>query len=76
LLLLLDVLPKRYMRGSLMYKLYRLFFTPHSFSVTFFIPFGLRPFYILLKINLLNSALAFALFYSPANKHTNFNTQI
>ncbi len=25
--------------------------TPHSFSVTFFLPFGLRPFFILLKIN-------------------------
>jgi hypothetical protein len=28
----------------------KLFSTPHSFSVTFFIPFGLRPFFILLKI--------------------------
>ena len=26
------------------------FSTPHSFGVTFFIPFGLRPFFILLKI--------------------------
>jgi hypothetical protein len=25
--------------------------TPHGFSVTFFLPFGLRPFFILLKIN-------------------------
>jgi hypothetical protein len=25
--------------------------TPHSFSVTFFLPFGLRPFFILLQIN-------------------------
>jgi hypothetical protein len=25
--------------------------TPHSFSVTFFLPFDLRPFFILLKIN-------------------------
>jgi hypothetical protein len=25
--------------------------TPYSFSVTFFLPFGLRPFFILLKIN-------------------------
>jgi hypothetical protein len=25
--------------------------TPYSFSVTFFLPFGLRPFFILLQIN-------------------------
>jgi hypothetical protein len=38
--------------GSFPYKLYRLFLTPHSCSVTIF-TFGFRLFFILLKINLL-----------------------
>jgi hypothetical protein len=40
--------------GCLSYKLYRLFQTQHSFSVTIFTP-GFRLFFILLQINLTNS---------------------
>jgi hypothetical protein len=44
LFLVLGVLPKRYMRGFSYLLVVSTFLTPYSFSVTFFSPFGLRPF--------------------------------
>jgi hypothetical protein len=44
LFLVFGVLPKRHMRGFSYLLVVSTFFTPYSFSVTFFSPFVLRPF--------------------------------
>jgi hypothetical protein len=58
--------------GCLSYKLYRLFQTQHSFSVTIF-TLGFRLFFILLQINLslfssMRTIFTFRFFYSAENK--------
>jgi hypothetical protein len=69
----LVFIPRRFAKaahvGCLSYKLYRLFQTQHSFSVTIF-TLGFRLFYILLQINLTNRHLDTAIANAILKKGT------